>query len=182
MMKTNFYKNNDGLIRFIPQLPLNMLIYSLGETATGIALHKRIAFPNDKSIETLIGGLKTEEISNTFDIVRKGDIAYNIHNYMENQNLTFFSASKGETFRLILDSANDGVYYENKDKLDQKHGPYFTPSPVWSPSANNIAVNVLAPIDIIQSDFELAIPLREHVDINDNPVLVFYEFKDSNLE
>lgn len=145
-------------------------------------MHKRIAFPNDKSIETLIGGLKPEEISNTFDIVRKGDIAYNIHNYMENKNLTFFSASKGETFRLILDSANDGVYYENKDKLDQKHGPYFTPSPVWSPSANNIDVNVLTPIDIIQSDFELAIPLREHVDINDNPVLVFYEFKDSNLE
>ncbi len=177
---TFFYKPSQGEVKFVPQLPANMAVYDLSEVTGDIALHKNIAYPNSSTLETLLDGLSRDEIPNTFNIMRKGDFTYNMHNYMENACFTFFSASRGRTIRVALNNSEHSVYYENTDTLDAKHGPYFSPLPVWTSSADDIAVNVLTPLDILQKDFELAIPLREQVDINDNPVLVFYEFRHCN--
>lgn len=176
-MNTFFVKTKDDSILFVPQLPNNMTVFNIDPDLENVKEDKHYYFENNNEFLPFISDIQRENVPELFDLLINSEFRYNSYSYTRNECLTYFSFSQsGPHYRVIIDEFDDMNYYISNEMNDLKHGR-FHPYPIHNSSGEALVVNVLEPNDIHSNDYLLGRELKEEVDIDDNPVLVFYRLR-----
>ena len=173
---TFFPKKNKTL--FLPQLPHSInTIYEV--TLTSVKPYLNITIQDNQRLNKLINDINPE--GDVYGELSKSGLYFNLHNFVENQNGLFFTIVKGNgkntTYYNVFHSRGSNHYFFQSTLYKNPRHGFFLPYPITTANGSLIMVNEITPTQLLDNKFEIFEHLKNEVQIGDNPILVFYNFK-----